>query len=81
MILEFQPGETEKQLEVIIRNDKKIERDETVQLYLSTGEGVHLTPFPRTQIVIKNDDGKHVQSRSYHYNVFSGSENLLLFFL
>lgn len=60
LILEFQPGETEKQFAVTINNDEKIERDETFQLYLSAGEGVHLTPFPRTQIVIVNDDGKHI---------------------
>lgn len=60
LILEFQPGETEKQITVKINNDKKIERDETFQLYLSAGEGAHLTPFPRTEIIILNDDGKYV---------------------
>ena len=59
LILEFQPGETEKQVTVAISDDKKIERNETFQLYLSAGEGVHLTPIPRTDIVIVNDDGEY----------------------
>lgn len=58
LILEFQPGETEKQLTITINDDKKIERNETFQLHLSAGEGVHLTPIPRTDIIIVNDDGE-----------------------
>ena len=58
MILEFLPGETEKQMTVSINDDKKIKRNETFQLYLSAGEGVHLTPFSRTKIIIVNNDGK-----------------------
>ena len=76
LILEFQPGETEKQVTVTINNDKKIERDETFQLYLSAGEGVHLTPFPRTQIVILNDDGKHKMTLTAFSEVLS--ESLLI---
>ena len=60
LILEFLPGETEKKIKITIINDKKIERDEFFQLYLSAGEGVHLTPFARTEITIINNDGKYV---------------------
>ena len=59
-ILEFQPGETEKKVTITIIDDKKIERDESFQLYLSAGEGVHLSPFPRAAITIVNNDGKDV---------------------
>ena len=49
LLLEFQPGETEKQFTVAISNITRIE------LYLSAGEGVYLTSFPRAEIV--NLDG------------------------
>lgn len=57
-IIEFLPGETQHHITVHINNDKRIERDENFQLYLTAGAGVHLTPFPRTEITIQNDDGK-----------------------
>ena len=57
-ILEFQPGETEKRVTITIVDDKKIERNEFFQLYLSAGEGVHLSPFARAEITIINDDGR-----------------------
>ena len=63
--MEFLPGETEKQISVQIRNDKRIERNETFELYLTAGAGVHLSPFPRTEITIENDDGKYVMH--YYY--------------
>lgn len=59
MILEFLPGDSEKQLTVTINDDKKIERNETFLLYLSAGEGVHLTPISRTSVIIVNDDGEY----------------------
>ena len=57
-VLEFQPGETQHQIEVYINDDMRIERNETFQLYLIAGVGVHLSPFARTEITITNDDGK-----------------------
>ena len=54
----FHPGEVEKQAMVQVINDKNIEYDETLLLYLTSGEGVHLTPFARAEVVIVNDDGK-----------------------
>lgn len=59
IIVEFQPGETQQQISVTINNDKRIERNETFLLYLTAGAGVHLSPFPRTEITIENDDGKY----------------------
>ena len=47
-VVEFQPGETEKQITITVINITRIE------MYLSTGEGVYLTPFPRTEIVNLN---------------------------
>ena len=58
-IVEFQPGETQQQISVRINNDKQIERNETFQIYLIAGAGVNLSPFPRTDITIENDDGKY----------------------
>ena len=58
VVLEFLPGETVKHVMVTINDDKKIERNESFQLYLSAGEGVHLTPISRTHIIIVNDDGE-----------------------
>ena len=57
-ILEFQPGETQKNITVTIHNDQSIEEDEQFELYLTGGIGVHLSPFPRASITIQNDDGK-----------------------
>jgi len=51
---------------VQVINDKNIEYDETLLLYLTSGEGVHLTPFARAEVVIANDDGK--QSIVMHSN-------------
>lgn len=57
-IVELQPGETQQQISVQINNDERVEGNETFQLYLTAGAGVHLSPFPRTEITIENDDGK-----------------------
>ena len=57
-IVEFLPGETRKEIAVTIYNDKRIERNETFELYLIAGESVQLSPFPRAQVIIGNDDGK-----------------------
>lgn len=57
-ILEFQPGETQKNITVTIHNDQSIEADEQFELYLTGGIGVHLSPFARASITIQNDDGK-----------------------
>ena len=57
-IVEFHPGEIQQQISVHIHNDEQIERNETFQIYLIAGAGVNLSPFPRTNITIENDDGK-----------------------
>jgi len=57
-ILEFLPGETEKQISVEINDDTKIEDNETFYIYLIPGSGVTLTPIDRTEVTIGNDDGK-----------------------
>ena len=49
-VLEFQPGETEKQITVTFSDITRIE------LHLSAGEGVYLTPFPRTGIIVDGTD-------------------------
>lgn len=36
----------------------RFEDNETLQLYLIAGAGVNLTPLPRTEITIENDDGE-----------------------
>ena len=57
-VLEFQPGETEKEVTVEIINDQNVELMEEFELYLTSGAGVYLSPFPRAEVVITNDDGK-----------------------
>ena len=56
-ILEFQPGETEKNITICILDDSRVEGDETFDLYLSGGDGVHLSPFFRAEITIPENDG------------------------
>ena len=60
MVMEFQPGETEKMITVNIIDDRRTERNETFQLYLTAGQDVQLTPFSRTEITIQDDDGMYI---------------------
>ena len=60
--LEFEPGATEKQVEICIVDDKFIEVDETFVLYLSSGTGVFLSPFAQTEVTIINNDGMYIYS-------------------
>ena len=57
-ILTFATEETKKTVEIFITDDKNIEYDENFFLYLTSGEGVHLSPFSTAEVVIKNDDGE-----------------------
>ena len=57
-ILEFQPGETEKEVTITIVDDARIEAAENLELYLTGGAGVYLSPFSRAVVTIINDDGK-----------------------
>ena len=61
--LEFEPGATEKQVEICIIDDKFIEVDETFVLYLSSGTGVFLSPFAQTEVTIINNDGMYIYTR------------------
>ena len=56
-LVEFQPGETEKNITVYILDDSRTERAETFELYLTGGTGVHLSPFFRAVVTIVDDDG------------------------
>lgn len=56
-VMEFAPGEIEKVVTVITRDDKNVENSEYFELYLSAGEGVHLSPFSRAKVVISDNDG------------------------
>ena len=60
MVMEFQPGETDKMITVNIIDDRRTERNETFQLYLTAGQDVQLTPFSRTEITIQDDDGMYI---------------------
>ena len=59
-VLEFEPGVTEKEVDVSIINDEAVETNETFLLYLSsgTGPGVYLSPFAEAEVTIINDNGK-----------------------
>ena len=54
-VVEFRPQEIEKSVKICIVDDKRIEHDETFFLYLTSGEGVYLSPFSTAEVVIKND--------------------------
>ena len=59
-ILTFLPHELTKRVHIVINDDTNVEFDERFFLYLVSGEGVHLSPFQRAKVVIRNDDGKHI---------------------
>ena len=63
-IVQFMPGQTERHVSVQINNDMRIEDNETFDLYLIAGAGVNLTPIPRTEITIENDDGETIKNAS-----------------
>ena len=56
-IVEFQPGETEREITIHILDDSRTESAETFELYLTGGGGVHLSPFSRTEVTIPANDG------------------------
>ena len=56
-IVEFQPEETEKNITIHILDDIRVESNETFELYLTGGAGVHLSPFFRAEITILSNDG------------------------
>ena len=57
--MKFLSQEVETSVNVFIFDDENIEHDENFFLYLTSGEGVHLSPFSTAEVVIKNDDGKN----------------------
>ena len=57
VLLEFQPGETEKNITINILDDNRAESDEIFELDLAGGIGVHLSPFFRAEVIILDDDG------------------------
>ena len=59
--MEFQPGETEKNITIHILDDDRVESAETFDLYLSGGDGVHLSPFFRAEITIPENDGINIK--------------------
>ena len=54
--IEFQSGESEKEVSIELVNDKHAEQDETFQLYLTGTNGVILSPYPQTSVAITNED-------------------------
>ena len=66
-IVTFTSEEIKKIVEIFIIDDKNIEYDERFFLYLTSGEGVHLSPFSTAEVVIKNDDGENINIYYYIY--------------
>ena len=56
-VMEFASGETEKLVTVNTMDDGNVENREYLELYLSAGEGVHLSPHPRAEVIITDNDG------------------------
>ena len=54
----FLPGELIKSIEIHIINDINVEFDENFYVYLTSGDGVHLSPFSRVEVIIRNDDSE-----------------------
>ena len=44
-------------MDINITDDKFIEMNESISLYLSSGVGVSLSPFAKAEVIIINDDG------------------------
>ena len=55
-VVQFERGETEKQIIIEIINDNVIEESESFELYLTISAGAYLSPYPRTHVYILNDD-------------------------
>ncbi len=73
-LIEFQPGETLKQISVTINDDDITENNEMLELFLLPGEGVYLSPFPRAVVTIEDDESKlHVVLCSYTSLIHSRS--------
>ena len=56
----FLSEEVTKTVDIFITDDRNIEFDENFFLYLTSGEGVHLSPFGTAEVIIRNDDGETV---------------------
>ena len=56
-IVTFLSEEGTKTVDIFIIDDKNIEFDENFFLYLTSGKGVHLSPFSTAEVIIRNDDG------------------------
>ena len=57
-IVTFLPEEVLKTVDVKILDDTNVEFNENFFLYLTSGQGVQLSPFSRAEVVIVNDDGE-----------------------
>ena len=71
-IVTFLPEEITKSVYISIKDDTNVEFDESFFLYLVSGEGVHLSPFSRAEVVIRNDDGKNCNTYAIsHKTIFT----------
>ena len=61
-IITFESEELTKTVDIHIIDDTNVEFDENFFLQLTSGEGVHISPFGRAEVIITNDDGKQHNS-------------------
>ena len=61
-IITFESEELTKTVDIHIIDDTSVEFDENFFLQLTSGEGVHISPFGRAEVIITNDDGKQCRS-------------------
>ena len=54
----MQSEELKKTVDIQIIDDINVEFDENFFLQLTSGEGVHISPFGIAEVIIINDDGK-----------------------
>ena len=58
-ILEFLPGDTEKEVEIGILDDRFSEDIETFVLYLSSGAGAFLSPYAQAHVTLLDNDDRY----------------------
>ena len=74
-IVTFLPEDLTKSVSISIKDDTNVEFDESFFLYLVSGEGVHLSPFSRAEVVKRNDDGKNCNTYPIpHKTIFTVGE-------
>ena len=63
-------------MDINIIDDKFIEMNESISLYLSSGIGVSLSPFAKAEVIIISDDGMDILFKSNVCLEWAAIENI-----